>query len=360
MKHDPGKEEPDATRSALLSMVGGSVGIYGSAPTCHLSALARLDDYALADLDRAVEEDRELVRVRAMRYSVYTLPRDLLVIALAARRPETERTFRTRSKSVDGYEGYARRVEEALAEGPLPTAEIREHADPDGELGSRFSLVIARMAAECRLVRATTTGSWRSNRLTYARWDRWLPDVDPWSLEPEEARPLLVERYVAAYGPVGEEDVAWWAGWTRRDTREAVDPVDLSTQGDALELLEGTRLLPVWDVLMVAYRHRERLLEPEHERFIYDDRGNATSVVLADGRVVGIWDLGSEDDPLTIRVAPLGTWSERRWGDVGVQAHRIGSMVGASDVRVERVETPVDLHEAKRNRFLSPLSGSDI
>jgi len=132
--------------------------------------------------------------------------------------------------------------------------------------------------------------------------------------------------------------------------------VDLSTRGTEIERLSGIRLLPVWDVLMVAYRHRDRLLDPDHAPFVYDRLGNATSVVLDGGRVVGIWDLGKRDEPLSVRVAPLQPWSKRRWSSVERQIERIGAMIGATCTEMQRRERPVNLHRASRNRFLSPLA----
>jgi hypothetical protein len=310
-------------------------------------------------LDRAIEIDRSLVRVRAMRHSVYTFPHDQLVVALTATRREGVQMMKSASRSVgDAYFELATAVESALAdaEGPLPSAEIREKVDSDKKFGGRFSLILARMAVECRVVRATNTGGWRSNRLTYARWADWLPDLDPFVLEEDDARRQLAEIYVSAYGPVELEDLRWWTGWTKTNALAAADELDLGMAGSAMRQLEGVRLLPVWDVLMVAYRNRDRLFDPEHARFIYDRMGNATSVVLDEGRVVGVWDLGRTDDPLMIQVAPLDQWPSRRWDKVEEQAQRIGEMIGASTVEVARIDEPVDLSEAPRNRFLSPLS----
>ncbi len=45
---------------SLSEMVRESVEVYGVAPTCHLSALTRMDDYRLVDLDRSVGVDRLL------------------------------------------------------------------------------------------------------------------------------------------------------------------------------------------------------------------------------------------------------------------------------------------------------------
>lgn len=345
--------------SDLTTIVAEAAGIYGACPTCHLSALARLENYAIGDLERAVGEERSLVRVRAMRRSVHLIGRERLPVVLAATRKELLRSYRAKSKKLGfDYEQAAAGVERALAEGPRSSSEIRAEVDPDREMGWRFSVLLARMAADCRLVRASTTGSWRSDRLTYALWKDRLDEVDPFALDEREARLRLAEDYAGAYGPVELEDLAWWTGWSKTDARAIATEVDLSRHGSALDRLEGLRLLPVWDVLMVAWRRRDRLFDPEHEAFLYDGSGNATSVVLEGGRVVGVWDLGREDDPLEVRVAPLGSWSEARWRRLERQAARITRMIGASDLRIVRCGEPLDLRKAPRNRFLSPLKES--
>ncbi len=340
----------------LLSAVTRSVGIYGTAPTCYLSALARVQGFELDHLNHAVEIDRTLVRVRTMRYSVYVLPLALVPVALAATRRQAMYPNSYRRQLADVYDVLSREVERALTGGPLPAGDIRARVDPDRKLGNWFSILLGMMGAENRIVRATRTGGWRSDRLSYALWSDWLPEVDPHTLDAQEARRHLVEHYVAAYGPVNEEDIAWWGGWTKTETRAAADGLDLQQAGSAVAPLDGLRLLPVWDVLMMSYRHRERLLDPDHARFVYDKQGNATSVVLDRGRVVGVWDLGKRDHPLTITVAPLGRWPKRRWVDVERYAGRIGMLVGTEEVTVDRREQPVDLHTAPRNRFLAPLS----
>ena len=168
---------------------------------------------------------------------------------------------------------------------------------------------------------------------------------------------MLAEHYVAAYGPVTVEDLQWWTGWSVADAVAAATTVDLTATGRASELLDGVRLLPVWDVHMVAYKDRSRLLRPEHAAYFYDSSGNATSVVYDRGSVVGVWDLGKSDDPLHIKVAPVGIWTATRWREVEEQAGRVAAMVGADEMSVQRVEAPVDLTAARRNAFLAPLRG---
>ncbi len=339
----------------LLRVVNRSVGVYGTAPTCYLSALARDPAFTIQRFADAVA-DRKLVRVRAMRYSVHTFPLDLVPIAAAGTARLTRKMNPYRKRLGGRYETLAAAVDAALADGPLAAAEIRKRVDPEQELGELFGVLLGMAAANYRIVRTTTTGTWRSDRYLYARWEDWLPDCDPESLDHAEAMHELVQRYVAAYGPVTYDDVKWWTGWNKTETLEAIDGVDLEQQGEALGDLPGVRLLPVWDVLLVAYRIRDRLFDPSYSPLVHDRFGNATSVVLDDGRVVGQWDLGSGDDPLVIKVAPFADWPERRWDGVAEQAARIGDLLGTGDIEVRPVEEPVDLLDSSRNRFLAPLS----
>jgi hypothetical protein len=344
-----------SARDDLLRVVDQAVGVYGTAPTCYLSALARKQDLTLAEFDAAVA-DQQLVKVRAMRYSVHTFPVELLGVAAAATRSLVRRTNPYRKRLEGRFGELLKGLEQALADGPLPAVKIRARLDPERELGDLFNVFLGMAAAHFKIVRTTTTGSWRSDRFLYSRWRDWLPDCDPDAIDEVEARRALVQRYVAAYGPVEHADVKWWAGWTKPETIEAIEGIDLATQGVAQSALDGVRLLPVWDVLMVAYRNRDRLFDPSYGPLVHDRFGNATSVVLDGGKVVGQWDLGSSDDPLSIRVAPFSDWSQRRWAEVEEQADRIGSLIGAASVELVPIDEPVDLLDSSRNRFLAPLS----
>lgn len=84
-----------------------------------LARLARMPAYTVESLDGASEGDRSLVRTRAMRNSVYTLPRDLLAVALPATRKGALRGYASvRRKLGDDYPILVDRVEHALEERP--------------------------------------------------------------------------------------------------------------------------------------------------------------------------------------------------------------------------------------------------
>ncbi|MDX2466300.1 MAG: crosslink repair DNA glycosylase YcaQ family protein, partial [Acidimicrobiia bacterium] len=289
-------------------------------------------------------------------YSVHTVPAELLPVVAAATKSLVRKLNSYRARAGTHYDGFAKALDETLAAGPMPAVQIRRRIDPEHELGELFSVLMGMAASQFQVVRTITTGTWRSDRFLYARWSDWLPECDPDSLDHLDAKRDLVQRYVAAYGPVDLADVKWWTGWTKAEAVEAVDGIDLGKEGAGLVGLDGVRLLPVWDVLMVAYRNRDRLFDPSYSPLTHDRFGNATSVVLENGRVVGQWDLGSADDPLRIKVAPFFEWSEQLWQDVEVQAHRIARLIGAESVTVVPIDEPVDLLDSSRNRFLAPLS----
>ena len=341
--------------SDLLSVIERSVGVYGTAPTCYLSALARVPDLTIEQFDSDVASGG-LVRIRAMRYSVHTLSVGLLPVVGAATRSLTRKSNARRRPVEDMYESVAGAIDAALAPGPLPAVELRQLVDPEQELGDHFSISLGMAAADFRVVRTTTTGTWRSDRYLYARWQDWLPGVAPDLIDDLDGKRELVRRYVTAYGPVEIDDVKWWTGWTKAETLEAVDGLNLSLSGDAISDLDGVRLLPVWDSLLVAYRNRDRLFDPSYAPLTHDRYGNATSVVLDAGKVVGQWDLGSDDSPLAIKVAPFSKWPKRLWKGVEEQAQRIAKLIDAESVSVVPVDEPVDLLDSSRNRFLAPLS----
>jgi hypothetical protein len=343
-----------------------SLGLYSTQPTGHLELLARIDGYRLGDLTQVVEQDRSAVRLRALRGSGFVLPTDVLPVVQAATRRRNLRNIRSLVRGlVTPYEVWADRIEEVVGDEDLAPREIRARLRDPGDDADLLRYVVNLMAYENRLVAARVTGSWRSDRTTYARWDAWLPDVDVWSLDEADAVPELARLYLDRHGPATADDLAFWSGLTRTDARRAVGAVATPVAGHdgwwaTTPVTEHdpppVRLLPIWDAVWVTYRDRTRLVDETRYPYVYDGSGNATSVVLVGGRAAGIWDLGKDDRQLEVKVAPLGAdWQADTWDAIADEADRIGTLVGAKTVSLVRCSDPPDLTTAPRNRFMSPL-----
>jgi Winged helix DNA-binding domain len=366
----------------VMDAIVATAGIYGTAPTCYLSAAARVRDFRLAALDQELYAKRSVVRLRCMRGMAYIEPLDLLPALFACTGEAPDATL----KRVAKYSGIAEpellklaeRVLEAMAgRPPMTLREIREALS--GELpgaSQALQMTVAMLGRTGRVVRAEVRGSWRSDNYTYARWSDWLDGpVEP--LDPAAARVQVARRYLRAYGPATADDLKWWSGWTKRDTVAALAALGeevsavalegapawvLAGELDALrdadpEAGRGVRLLPVWDAYFMGYAAspagRARQVAAGDYGRVYDKSGNGTSTVIVDGMAAGVWQLDA--DAGTATIAPFGNTLADRWTEAEAQVTRLSAAIGA-DLRTERAPEPGALAGGPRNTFLSPIS----
>jgi len=296
--------------ATVESAVVAGAGIYGSAPTSHFSLAARVDGYRQAMLETALVEDRSLLRVSAMRSSVYLLPTELAACGLALL---TERNFdwyfKILEMPVAEYRLLADQIEGLLADGPLTTTEIRKKLGAAAPEGPRLTYAMRQMGNERRVLKTGTRGGIRSQRYEYAATRHWvdLPEEGPTL---PEALAILTPLWLRSHGPATVADLAWWAG-VKRDHASvalgAVDAVRIEVDGLDGELwaLEetldertpeggGVVLLPVWDVYLMSHRDRRRYLANEWRNYVVDASGNVANVVIRDGVVVGVWDFDGD------------------------------------------------------------------
>lgn len=300
----------------MLQVTQATVGLHSTLPgTPYLSLNARIRGLTIDDLDKEVYDRRSLIRLKVMRGTVFLLTHELAQIAFAATSGAT--LGRDRGWSLIDQPAYRRLaplVLDALGERSLTVAELRGQigADPD------LSAVVSLLCDEARIVRDRPTGGRTSTSYRYRRWDETFPDLDLCAYDRDTATDELVRRYVTNYGPVSIRDVVWWTGLPAKRIRptlgrlaDELGTTDGPPHGDERLWIGETddghaspqrrtpwlRLLPQLDPYTMGYRDRARLIDAEHEALVYDRGGNATSVVLQDGRVTGVWDLTDSPTP---------------------------------------------------------------
>jgi hypothetical protein len=359
-----------------LTALRGTVGVYGSAPAFALSSVARGVSTA-AEVDALVDA-RRLVRLRCMRSSVYAVPIELFPTVFAATR---ERVLRDRLRGLRWAaieEDEVRRLEpvvrEALAGGRLATVpELREIVDAVAPLSpgahEHFSILTALWAAEGILVRAGTRDGWRGDTVTYALMEEWLPGLELDEVDAGGARAELARLYLRAFGPATTLDFHWWSGLGKRAARVAMaaalgrEPYDtqqvcVDDPPEVAADVEPLRLLPAWDTYLVGYRDRGRQMAEEHMPWVYDRMGNATSVVLHDGVVVGVWQL-HDGSPTEVSVAWLPGAPVPDHALVEAEAGRTAALLGLDEPAVRVVPLPPPLAARARNAHLAPLPRSE-
>jgi hypothetical protein len=178
------------------------------------------------------------------------------------------------------------------------------------------------------LVQLPPAGHWDdSRRAAFVADPRPLPD-------PTDAATLVLERYLAAFGPASRRDAAAWAGVAQRDFAAAWERLETVEYGDGLHDLPGAPLPPAdtplpprflghWDQALLAYADRERIIPPELHPLAATVSGEPTFTV--DGRVAGTWNVREG----VLAVAPLVELSRAQQVAVKEQARRTARFCGA-------------------------------
>lgn len=309
-----------APGAAIEEITDALVGLHNTTPFGPaLSLRPRLRGFARTDLDERMWRDWALVRFRAMRLTMFVFPTDLLVVAAGATRQISEglaqRWLHDSGFTPAEFDRVADSVDEALTDGPLTVRALRRALDAPKELD--VPGVVARMCDAGRLVGGAQPRSWRSAVRQYHRWVDVLPRVNLHSWDEDKAFAELVRRYVASYGPVNINDIAWWTGITKTRCREAMATLSALVEEVAVtgwpgplyriaggetggELGSSVHALPVLDPYVQGYRDRLRFLEPGRHDFVYDGGGNAAATLVHRGRIVGVWQT-SEDPVESVR-----------------------------------------------------------
>jgi hypothetical protein len=352
------------------------VALHGTDPaTVYLSVAARLGAPGVGETERALYEDRSLVRMLGMRRTVFTVPVEVAPVVQAActraiAAQERKRTLQLLAQGTDisgdlasWFAGLEEETFEALRQRgeataqdltkdvPLLRTPIRFNEDKSyGGVQNVVTRVLSQLAADGRIVRARPRGSWISSQFRWACIDTWLPVGLP-SLATGDAQADLVQRWLRAFGPGSYADIKWWTGLTMSEVKRALTrlaTLEVTLDGgsgvalaDDLEpsppLEPWVALLPALDPTPMGYTERGWFLG-RHAGQLFDRSGNIGPTIWADGRIVGGWAQRQNGTIAFKLLEDIGSEAERK---VAHAAELLGSWLG--DVRVTpRFRTPLE------------------
>ncbi|MEU8755427.1 winged helix DNA-binding domain-containing protein [Streptomyces chartreusis] len=366
-----------ATRAADPAQVADSlVALHGTDPaTVYLAVGARLTDPAktVAETERALYEERTLVRMHGMRHTVFVFPTELTAVvhastglAVAAR--ERASLIKSMAKAGAPDAAWLAEVEEsalaALARRGQATA--AELAQDEPRLRERFVYAAGKsyegvhtvstrllrvLGVEGKVVRGRPLGSWTSSQF------RWAVAPEHPELDAAAAQAELLRRWLAVCGPATEADLKWWTGWKVTEVRRALTAIG----AEAVSVDEGTgyvvqgdtspvdgpaepwaALLPGLDPTAMGWQQRDWYLAPELRPSLFDGSGNVGPTVWWNGRAVGGWAQRGDGEIVWRLLADLGS-EERHAAETAVaaQAERLRGWVGAARV-TPRFRTPLE------------------
>ena len=362
-----------ADASTVEDVVSSVLALHATDPaTVYLSVLARARSLTIEDVRAAMYTRRSLVRLMAMRRTMFVVAHDDVPTVHAAASLGVARTMRTRLRKqiavgptepvVDDVDAWIAAVEHdteaALRAAGTATGAELSNAVP--LLKTAFlpttdkaydvkryvtSEVLVMMAAEGRMVRVEPRGAWTSRRHAWAPIEYWWPDGIP-VLDEAEARRELVRRWLEVFGPATFDDVQWWTGWNKTQTRGALAGLDLVevelNVGDGIMLVDSgfdssgpsVMLLPALDPTAMGWKHRDWYLG-DHKKPLFDNFGNIGPTIWVDGRITGGWAVSSAGEVMT------ELFENARSEEIALEAGRLTDLLAGSPV-VPSFPTPLE------------------
>jgi len=348
-----------------------------NATTPYLSLLARRANFRREQLDAELYVKRNLGKIRYVRTTVHVLPKDMIPTAFAATKMITEPASESYSRFLGitekQYAETSRQIMELLkGKKGLTTKQIKQQL----QTALNVSPIVNLMCDQGLLIRGAPEKGWKSNLHTYYLLSEYFPDLEWNAISEKDARKAVVRQYLASFAPVTENDVSWWTGFLKSQVKQilgelrseisyvTVPGIDKrfiipSQEKAALMATKTTgnhavNILPNMDPYMMGYKDRERYIDSAHYNYAFDRAGNATTTILVDGKVIGVWDF---EEPF-IKIFLFDRAEVDVLKEVQVKAKSVGAFISGKEVKVKECSSMIPLTQRTAGGFISPLRGS--
>jgi len=365
----------DETRSNdIIQIVKGIAGLHATSPTTpYLSLFSRTRGFTREKLDDELYTKRTLGKIRYVRKTVYIILRDMIPTAFAATRrmmePASESYCKYLGINQKEYQKASQRIMKILKGRGMTAREVSKVLG--GTLS--YSPILNLMCDQGLLMRGAPEKGWKSNIHTYYRFDEYFPSMNLNVVDEAEARKSVVKQYLASFGPATENDASWWTGFPKgqvrqiiKDLKDKITYVDVSGVNGAYLMLSSDKtslasekppekhivnILPSLDPYLMGYKDRERYLNREHYNFVFDRSGNATSTILLNGQVIGIWDF----EETFIKIFLFSKIETKTLKEIQAKAKRIGRFISGNEVKIKECYSMVPLTQRTAGAVMTPL-----
>ena len=276
------------------------------------------------DVQRALMEERSVVRASCMRQTLHLLPAtEFYTYITALKRSRVEAILRGMSRFGANRKDADRLNEvvlDLLCEGPKTQKEMSKQIRP--KVSKPTQAWMDRFWSPVRLAMVeglVCYGPDRGKDSTIVRADHWLKKQK--RLSESESQRFLLRRYLSAYGPASPGDFSRWSGISMKETMPvwnsmveelsevSIDDIKVSVLREDYESLLSAKLrdtvlclLPGFDPYLLAHVEKGHLVDESVYKRVYRNQGWISPVVLLDGRVIGIWLIGKKGKSSSIEV----------------------------------------------------------
>jgi hypothetical protein len=310
---------------------------------------ARVDGLKRADVQRALWQDRTLVKTWAMRGTIHLLSAEDLPLIVAARCAAGGRhrlsDFLQFGFTEAKYDEFLLAMPKVLGGEPMPREELANG------LAERLKTLAVRQA-----LLGTSWGTlWKPSMYrgelcfgpgegrakTFVNPRKWLKEWKEW--DPREAQQEVTRRYLRTYGPATPRDFSfWWDGGGStfgkkmfESLGDEVDTVDVegwkaTALGSTLDSMasvkveHSVRLLPMFDVYVLTQsRNIEPVLAAEHKGKVFRPAAWVSAVVLVGGRIEGVWEYETRKGQTLVKVRMFATPPQKVRKEIEAEAERL-------------------------------------
>jgi len=361
----------------ICQIVKDILGLHAQVPTTpYLSLFARAKNFTKEKLEKELYVQKTLAKIKCLRQTIFMLPKELISPTFSA----TKRIFEIPSDKYPKYFGITEQKYKKISTAikkmsgySLTTKEIKK------KLGSseNISLIINHMCDQGLLIRGNPQAGWKSNIHTYHSFASYLPDVDLHSLDESNSRTFITKLYIKSFGPVCENDIVWWTGFPKGEIKKIVESlqdqiVHIQIFGIAedymifksdetkiesfIPLKESVvNLLPVLDPYIMGFKERQRFIDNKDYNNVFDFNGNATSTILLDGRVIGVWDVPQKKEALIKILLFPSKLNNNVLEQILLKAKEIGKFITGKEAEIQQCDSMIPLTQRTAGGYLSPL-----
>jgi hypothetical protein len=366
----------DSKCNDILKIAEDLCGLHGTGTMePYLSLFVRMNNFKIEDLDTELYDKKSLGKIRGMRKTLFIEPKELIPIVHNVIKDQTKKRdikyLEIREISKNEYKTLSNKIINLVNEKEMSTTELKQSLNSQKDIIA----VISVMCDEMLLIRGKPLKSWRDRRLYYVPFDKYFPEINFNKYSKSEATKLLTERYIKSYGPVTENDIIWWLGVTKGKVRSALDKLHSALESIKIEnirheylihpqdikTLTGMKdnnepvinVLPNLDTYLMGYKDRERYVDQNRYEYIFDRSGNATTTILLDGKVVGIWDVYEKPEP-QVKVH-LFKKIDSNLNELKREVEKLGKFITGRDVSLQFCDKMMPLTKRTMGGFMSPL-----
>jgi len=308
-----------------------------------LQAWARCSKLTPGDLQRALVDEKSLLRTWTMRGTLHVLSPSqyaLFVEGFGRHWEPGGAWFRAFGVTPGEYRGLLEGIGEVLRSQVLSRAELTDALSRrlGAHLAERLRSGFGELLKPAARMGLLINGPTRGQEVTFTSPGP-LPAVDP-ATAPAE----LLRSYLERFGPATKDDYARWLG---QRLMRPVNDAFAALAGDLTEVvLTGRRmwalssdldqlqqpadnlpivLLPGFDPYLLGHADRDHIAPADLRQRIYREAGWISPTVLADGVAAGTWEHRVEGQILGFTVRPFSRLSLAQRDGIEAEAQRLAA-----------------------------------